>query len=67
MIDLFPLIVPSRNVIGLSIALHRRHSLSHWDRMLLAACIEAGVDTFDSENLSPGEFYESVMVVNSFA
>ncbi len=35
--------------------------------MLLAACIEAGVTTLYSEDLSHGVRYDSVLVVNPFA
>ncbi len=44
-----------------------RLSLSHWDSMLLAACIEAGVDTLYSEDLDAGTTYNTVTVINPFA
>ena len=42
-------------------------SLSHWDSLLLAACLEAGVETLYSEDLQDGANYDSVRVVNPFA
>ncbi len=40
--------------------------LSHWDRMLIAACIDAGVRTLYSEDLGDGVAYDSVTVINPF-
>lgn len=63
---MFSLVLPTKNVIALSLNLGSRYSLSHWDSMLLAACIEAGVDTLYSEDLDAGMTYGSVTVVNPF-
>ena len=60
------LVIPSQPVLDRSLDLSSRYSLSHWDSMLLAACIEAGVDTLYSEDLSDGMTYDSVTVVNPF-
>ena len=51
------------NVLDLSF----RYSLSHWDSLLLAACVDAGVDTLYSEDLDAGMTYDTVTVVNPFA
>jgi len=67
LLSTFPIALPSLNVVRQSFDLSRRHSLSHWDSMLLAACIEAGIDTLYSEDLSNGVTYDSVRVVNPFA
>ncbi len=64
---MFPLVLPSENVIRLSLNLSSRFSLSHWDSMLLAACSEAGVDTLCSEDLDAGATYDGVTVTNPFA
>ena len=63
----FPLVSPSRNAIANVLSLYARYSLSHWDSMLLAACIDAGVDTLYSEDLDAGMTYGSLTVVNPFA
>jgi predicted nucleic acid-binding protein len=63
---MFSLTLPTQNVIALSLDLSPRYSLSHWDSMLLAACIEAGVDMLYSEDLDAGMTYDSVTVVNPF-
>ena len=64
---MFPLVLPSQNVIDLSLDLSFRFSLSHWDSMLLAACFEAGVDSLYSEDLDAGTSYNGVTVINPFA
>jgi predicted nucleic acid-binding protein len=64
---MFRCIFPTRAVLGKSLDLSSRHSLSHWDSMLLAACIDAGVTTLYSEDLDDGAQYDSVRVVNPFA
>lgn len=60
----FAISIPSENVLDIAIDLKRRHSLSHWDSLLLAACIEAGVDTLYSEDMGDGVVYDSVTVIN---
>jgi len=67
LLRMFPLVLPTVNVIPLSLSLTARYSLSHWDSMLVAACIDAGVVTLFSEDLDAGMAYESVSVVNPFA
>jgi len=62
----FPVALPTVSSIRRSLDLSRRFSLAHWDSMLLAACIEAGIDTLYSEDLSNGAMYDSVTVVNPF-
>ena len=67
MIELFPIVTPQHTTVITALDLSRRYSLSHWDSMLLAACVEAGVTTLYSEDLSNGQRYDSVLVVNPFA
>jgi predicted nucleic acid-binding protein len=66
-VGLMPLVLPTAAILGRAIEMRGRHSLSHWDSMLLAACIEAGIDTLYSEDLSAGTTYDTVRVVNPFA
>jgi predicted nucleic acid-binding protein len=63
---LFPLALPRSNLVATAFDLGGRHSLSYWDSLLLAACLEAGVDTLYSEDLSAGTAYDGVTVVNPF-
>lgn len=60
----FRLVVPSEAIFDRSTRLRRQYFLSHWDSMLIAACIEAGATTLYSEDLSDGMTYESVTVIN---
>lgn len=46
--------------------LYARFQLSHWDSLLLAACLEAGVDTLYSEDMQHGHDYDGVTVINPF-
>ena len=64
---LFSLVIPGDQLFSVSLGLSSRYSLSHWDSMLLAACIDAGVDTLYSEDLGDGTRYDTVLVVNPFA
>ena len=63
---LLPLIPPTAKVIDRALGLCSRNSLSHWDSLLLAACIDAGASTLYSEDLSDGMTYDSVTVLNPF-
>lgn len=62
----FRCVLPAQSVLWKSLDICSRYSLSHWDGMLVAACIEAGVRTLYSEDLSSGVDYDSVTVVNPF-
>ncbi len=65
--SMFRCVMPTPETLRQSLDLGSRHSLSHWDSLLLAACIEAGVHTLYSEDLSSGVKYDSVTVINPFA
>jgi predicted nucleic acid-binding protein len=62
----YPLICPDESLIAAANGLHRRYSLSHWDSLLLAACLHAGIDTLYSEDMSHGMTYDTVTVINPF-
>lgn len=64
LLSLYPLVMPTRDVFRRSLLLTGKYQLSHWDSMLIAACIEAGVTTLYSEDLADGMTYESVTVIN---
>lgn len=65
-VAIFPFVLPRSNLVPAAFDLADRHSLSYWDALLLAACIEAGVDTLYSEDLSDGVVYDGVQVTNPF-
>ena len=60
-------VLPTERIFDKSLDLSSRYSLSHWDGMLLAACIDANVSTLYSEVLGDGKTYDSVTVINPFA
>jgi len=66
-LDVQPIVMPSPAILQVSLDLSGRYSLSHWDSLLIAACLEAGVDTLYSEDLNVGMTYDAVTVVNPFA
>jgi len=51
--------------LGIDVAL--RYRISYWDGAVVAAAQEAGAATLYSEDLSDGQVYGSVRVVNPFA
>ena len=67
LLDSFSISPASPAILSHSLELSSRYSLSHWDSLLLAACIEAGVETLYSEDMQDGMTYDGVRVVNPFA
>lgn len=67
LVEMFPIAVPQHTTVLTALDMSQRYCLSHWDSMLLAACIETGVTTLYSEDLSHGAKYDSVTVINPFA
>ena len=61
------MVLPTEAVLDGAMGLAGQHSLSHWDAMLLAACIEAGIATLHTEDRSSGHKYGPVLVDNPFA
>lgn len=53
-------------VIHTALDLNACYSLSHWDSLLVAACIEAGVTTLYSADMADGADYDGVRIVNPF-
>jgi predicted nucleic acid-binding protein len=64
---MFALQLPSASCFGRSFDLRLRHSLSHWDSMLVAACKEAGIDVLFTEDLRAGADYDGVKIINPVA
>ena len=62
----FPLVMPTPNVLDLAMSLTSRHSLSHWDSMILGACIEAGVTTLYTEDMGAPTNFDGIQLVNPF-
>ena len=64
--DLFPLVLPAATNLTRARELHISHSVSLWDALILAACVEAGVDVLYSEDLPGLSAVETVRVINPF-
>jgi predicted nucleic acid-binding protein len=62
----FPLEMPSPQVLDAALAISGRHSLSHWDSMILGACQEAGVTTLYTEDMGAPISYDGIQLVNPF-
>jgi predicted nucleic acid-binding protein len=62
----FPLVLPTPVVLDGALRIYADHSISHWDSVLLAACLEAQVDTLYTEDLTHGLDYSGVKVINPF-
>ncbi len=63
---LFPLVLPTAANLTHARELHVLHGVSLWDALILAACVEAGVDTFYSEDVPGMETFGTVRVINPF-
>jgi len=62
----FPLVSPTSQVLDHALDLGDRYSLSHWDSMILGACLEAGVDTLYTEDMGAPITYSGVKLINPF-
>jgi predicted nucleic acid-binding protein len=64
---LWTTVLPHWRAFDRSAHLTSRYSLSVWDSLLIAACLEAGVETLFSENFSGYSEIDGVKIVNPFA
>ncbi len=64
--SVFDVVAPPLDSIDRAFELSERHSLSHWDSMLLAACEVAGVDTLYTEDMGAPRQIEGIALVNPF-
>ncbi len=63
---LFPVVMPTATVLDRALELMGKYSLSHWDSMLLGACLDAGVDTLYTEDMGAPTTCGSIRLVNPF-
>jgi len=64
---LFPVAMPTPGILDRALDLSGRYSLSHWDSMVLGACLEANVDTLYTEDMGAPTSYDGVQLINPFA
>ena len=62
----FPLALLSPALVLKALFLKERYEIQYWDAAILAAAAEYGCHTLDSEDLSHGQDYEGVKVINPF-
>ncbi|HUE71486.1 MAG TPA: PIN domain-containing protein [Pirellulaceae bacterium] len=62
----FRLVIPTSAVLDRSLDLADRYSLSHWDSMIVAACIEAGVTKLYTEDMGSPTKFDSLELENPF-
>lgn len=63
---LWPVRMPTEWVLQRAQALNEKHSLSVWDALLIAACLEASVGTLYTEDLQHGFTVDDLTIVNPF-
>ena len=64
--DLLPLVLPTAANLARAKELHVSRGASLWDALILAACVEAGVEILYSEDVPGFDDVEGVRVVNPF-
>jgi predicted nucleic acid-binding protein len=62
----FPVCPITRELVIEAVELRQRCQISYWDAAILAAAKQMGCHTVFSEDLSDGQDYEGVTVVNPF-
>ncbi len=61
-----PVLPVSLELVIMAVSLRRRFQISHWDATIIAAARELGCKTLYSEDLTHGQTYDGVKVVNPF-
>ena len=65
-LDVLHLVLPNAGMLQRARDLHLSHSVSFWDAMILAACVEAGVHTLYSEDVPGLNLLSGLRVINPF-
>lgn len=61
-----PVQAVDRELVLSALSLRNRYNLSHWDAAILCAAARLGAHTVISEDLSHGQSYDGVTVLNPF-
>jgi predicted nucleic acid-binding protein len=59
-------VLPSEGILGHAKELHLMRGASFWDALILAACVDADVETLYSEDVPGFDDFGGVRVVNPF-
>ncbi|MEX2172739.1 MAG: PIN domain-containing protein [Pirellulaceae bacterium] len=62
----FPVCPISRDLVLQAIDCRQRYRMSYWDAAIIAAASQLGCPTIYSEDLSHGQQYDGVQVINPF-
>jgi predicted nucleic acid-binding protein len=65
-LDSYPVVAASEAVFWAALQIKARYRLSYWDSAIIAAAVELGCHTVYSEDLSHGQSYAGVRVINPF-
>lgn len=66
LLDLYPLLLPSDSALRQAQGLHLDRGLAFWDAMIVASCIDGGVQRLYSEDL-PAQPILGLEILNPFA
>ena len=55
----------SAGIVRDAIAIGRRHAISHWDALIVAAALAAGCDTLYSEDMQDGQVFDGRLTVKN--
>jgi predicted nucleic acid-binding protein len=61
-----PVQAVDRELVLAALSLRNRYNLSHWDAAILCAAARLGAHTVISEDLSHGQRYDGITVLNPF-
>jgi len=62
----YPVLSPTSGLVFRALDLTRRHKIRYYDAAILAAAQELGCQTLYTEDLSHGQTYDTVQVINPF-
>lgn len=65
-LDAYPVLAVTEVVFWAALKIKDRYQLSYWDSAIIAAALELGCHTVYSEDLSHGQSYAGVRVINPF-
>ncbi len=65
-LDVLHLILPTAGVLERARTLHISRKVAFWDALILAACLEAGVEILYSEDIPGLETLETLRVASPF-
>ncbi len=66
-LEAFPCMPVDAAMVKIGVEISEQYRISYWDAAIIAAALRAGARTLFSEDLSEGQTYEGVRVVNPFS